>query len=46
MISHEGLEEWGMEVFADWFRPEVPEVPVEFIPSGDPFSVPAVRAGS
>jgi putative NIF3 family GTP cyclohydrolase 1 type 2 len=21
MISHEGLEEWGMEAFAEWFRP-------------------------
>ncbi len=43
MISHEGLEEWGMELFAEWFRPAVPEVPVEFIASGDPFSVPPVK---
>lgn len=42
MISHEGLEEWGMEDFAQWFRPAVPEVPVEWISSGDPFYVPAV----
>ena len=44
MISHEGLEEWGMEEFAEWFRPAVPEVPVEWISSGDPFYIPPVRA--
>lgn len=43
MISHEGLEEWGMEAFAEWLRPEVPEVPVEWISSGDPFYVPPVK---
>jgi hypothetical protein len=43
MISHEGLEEWGMEAFAEWFRPAVPEVPVEWISSGDPFYIPPVR---
>ena len=24
IISHEGLEEWGMEAFADLIRPAVP----------------------
>ena len=42
MISHQALEEWGMEAFAEWLRPEVPEVPVEWISSGEPFQVPAV----
>jgi putative NIF3 family GTP cyclohydrolase 1 type 2 len=42
MISHEGLEEWGMETFANWVRPAVPEVPVEWISTGDPFYVPPV----
>jgi hypothetical protein len=32
-----------MEDFAQWFRPAVPEVPVEWISSGDPFYVPAVK---
>jgi len=43
MISHEALEEWGMEVFADWLRPIVSEVPVEWIAAGDPFQVPSIR---
>ena len=41
MISHEALEEWGMEICAEWLRPLVPELPVEFVPAGDPFRVPA-----
>jgi putative NIF3 family GTP cyclohydrolase 1 type 2 len=44
MISHEGLEEWGMEAFASWVRPAVPEVPVEWISTGDPFYVPQINA--
>jgi hypothetical protein len=40
MISHEGLEEWGMEMCADWLKPLVPELPVEWIATGDPFLVP------
>jgi hypothetical protein len=43
MISHEGLEEWGMQSCAEWLKPLVPEVPVEWVPSGDPFQVPAIR---
>jgi putative NIF3 family GTP cyclohydrolase 1 type 2 len=43
MISHEGLEEWGMEAFVDWFKPSVPEVPIEWISTGDPFNVPPVK---
>jgi putative NIF3 family GTP cyclohydrolase 1 type 2 len=43
MISHEGLEEWGMEDFAGWLKPIVPELPVEWVPTGDPFEVPLAR---
>jgi putative NIF3 family GTP cyclohydrolase 1 type 2 len=43
MISHQGLEEWGMETFAEWLRPAVPEMPVEWMTTGDPFQVPKVR---
>jgi putative NIF3 family GTP cyclohydrolase 1 type 2 len=43
MISHEGLEEWGMEAFAEWVKPIVPELSVEWIAAGDPFLVPAIR---
>jgi putative NIF3 family GTP cyclohydrolase 1 type 2 len=42
MISHEALEEWGMEICAEWLKPLVPELPVEFVPAGDPFRVPRV----
>jgi putative NIF3 family GTP cyclohydrolase 1 type 2 len=41
MISHEGLEEWGMEACAEWLKPLVPELSVEWLSSGDPFQVPA-----
>jgi putative NIF3 family GTP cyclohydrolase 1 type 2 len=44
MISHEGLEEWGMEAFAEWMKPLVPELPVAWISTGDPFVVPSIRA--
>ena len=43
MISHEGLEEWGMEACAEWLAPLVPGLPVQWIPTGDPFQVPAIR---
>jgi putative NIF3 family GTP cyclohydrolase 1 type 2 len=43
MISHEGLEEWGMEACAEWLKPLVPEVPVQWVSSGEPFRVPAIR---
>ena len=43
MISHEALEEWGMETFAGWLQPLVPDVPVQWIGTGDPFLIPAIR---
>jgi putative NIF3 family GTP cyclohydrolase 1 type 2 len=46
MISHQGLEEWGMEECAEWLRPVLPEVPVEWISSRDPFEVPPIHRGS
>lgn len=42
MISHQALEEWGMEEFAQWVKPAVPDVPVAWLSSGDPFEIPAV----
>jgi len=44
MISHEGLEEWGMEACAEWLKPVVPEIPVEWMSTGDPFEVPPIRS--
>ena len=40
-LPHEGGEEAGMDECARWLRSFVSEVPVEFIPSGDPFWMPA-----
>ena len=36
-MPHEGGEESGMDECARWLRTFVPEVPIRFIPSGDPF---------
>lgn len=36
-MSHEGGEEMGMDECARWLQKFVSEVPVKFIPSGDPF---------
>ena len=41
LLPHEGGEEAGMEECAQWLRPFVPEVPIKFIESGDPFWIPA-----
>jgi len=30
-------EDWGMKEVADWLRPLVPEIPVEWLPAGEPF---------
>jgi putative NIF3 family GTP cyclohydrolase 1 type 2 len=43
MIAHEALEEWGMEAFVDWFKPSIPGIPIEWVSSGDPFKIPAVK---
>lgn len=40
-LPHEGGEEAGMEECARWLRTIVTEVPIGFIPSGDPFWMPA-----
>jgi putative NIF3 family GTP cyclohydrolase 1 type 2 len=40
-LPHEGGEEAGMEECARWLQTFVNEVPIKFIPSGDPFWIPA-----
>lgn len=40
-LPHEGGEEAGMEECAQWLQTFVNEVPIKFIPSGDPFWIPA-----
>lgn len=39
-LGHERLEEWGVERFADWLRPLTEGLPVEWISTGEPFTVP------
>lgn len=39
-IAHEHLEEWGVADFPDWIRPLTDGLPVEWISTGDPFTVP------
>jgi len=36
-ISHASGEDLGMEEFAHWLKPLVPEVPIQFIPTTDEF---------
>ncbi len=38
-ITHERFEDAGEQDAPAWLRPLVPEVPVEFIPAGDPYWV-------
>jgi putative NIF3 family GTP cyclohydrolase 1 type 2 len=37
VISHEASEEGGMAWFAEWLKPLIPEVPVQYIPTGCDF---------
>jgi len=40
LMGHDVSEELGMKECAGWLRAFVPEVPIEFIPAGEPFWVP------
>jgi putative NIF3 family GTP cyclohydrolase 1 type 2 len=40
LLGHLMSEDWGMREVADWLRGVVPEVPVEWIPAGEPFGAP------
>jgi len=37
LLGHQVSEEPGMKVCADWLKTILPEVPIEWIPSGEPF---------
>ena len=41
VLAHEEFEEWGMQDCAAWLSGFIPEVPVQWIPSGEPFWIPA-----
>jgi len=40
LLGHMMSEDWGMKEVADWLRPLVPEISVEWIPAGEPFVAP------
>ena len=44
MHAHEQGEEYGMQVAESWVASIAPEVPVRYLPSGEPFWIPERRA--
>jgi putative NIF3 family GTP cyclohydrolase 1 type 2 len=40
LLGHANSEEAGMDYCAEWLKTFVSEVPVEFVPAGDPFWTP------
>lgn len=38
LLGHMMSEDWGMQEVAEWLRPLVPEVTVEWVPAGEPFA--------
>ena len=40
LMGHDVSEERGMQECASWLKAFVPEVPIEFIPAGEPFWAP------
>lgn len=43
LLAHEVCEEWGMDDCANWLRGFIPEVPIEWISSGEPFWAPVLK---
>ena len=39
LLGHMMSEDWGMREVAEWLRPLVPEVTVEWVPAGEPFTM-------
>jgi len=37
LVGHWISEDQGMRLYADWLKSFISEVPVEWIPAGDPF---------
>ncbi|RAK52405.1 Nif3-like dinuclear metal center hexameric protein [Phenylobacterium deserti] len=40
LLGHMGTEDIGMQVVADWIRSFAPEIPVQYLPAGEPFGAP------
>ncbi|MBZ5620422.1 MAG: Nif3-like dinuclear metal center hexameric protein [Acidobacteriia bacterium] len=45
LLGHVVSEQAGMKYCAEWLKPLIPEVPVEFIPAAEPFWRPENSAG-
>lgn len=43
LLGHMGTEDIGMQVVAEWIRSFTPEVPVRYLPAGEPFGAPLPR---
>jgi putative NIF3 family GTP cyclohydrolase 1 type 2 len=43
LLGHANSEEAGMDYCADWLKTFISEVPVEFVPAGDPFWSPGTK---
>lgn len=41
LLGHMMSEDWGMKEAADWLRAFLTDVPIDWIPTGEPFSTPA-----
>ena len=37
MLGHMMSEDWGMQEVGDWLRTFLTDVPIEWIPAGEPF---------
>lgn len=46
LLGHMLSEDWGMQEVADWLRPIVSGVTVEWVPAGEPFGAPVRRPQS
>ena len=40
LLGHMGTEDIGMQVVAEWLQTFVPEVPIKYMPAGEPFARP------
>jgi putative NIF3 family GTP cyclohydrolase 1 type 2 len=40
LLGHMMSEDWGMKEAADWLRAFLTDVPIDWIPTGEPFSTP------
>jgi putative NIF3 family GTP cyclohydrolase 1 type 2 len=44
LLGHMLSEDFGMKEVAEWLRTFLPDVPIEWIPAGEPFSAPTASS--